>query len=166
MVKRSIDQKLRSRNIDSSNGRIETGALVTNRRGQRGLERGPRECYQWKTRGQCSRGDSCSFRQDENKRAKSTPKSAPPSGPSKKKMVEAYREGRVSVAEVQLGSLLDKRAEISSKVSARDHLVIIGILPNFNSFKQNRDAKSGEKCSFAHRQVEHPHSKRPKKDGD
>ena len=33
----------------------------------------------WKTNGQCSRGDSCSFRHDENKFAKSTPKSAPPS---------------------------------------------------------------------------------------
>ena len=57
MVKRSIDQKLRLRNFDARNKRIETGALVTNRRGQRDVERGPGECYQWKAKGQCSRGD-------------------------------------------------------------------------------------------------------------
>ena len=33
MVKRSIDQKLRLRNFDARNERIETGAVVTNRRG-------------------------------------------------------------------------------------------------------------------------------------
>ena len=80
-VKRSIDQKLRLRNFDAGYERIETGAVVTNHRGQRGVDRGPGECYQWKAKGQCSRGDSCSFRHDENKRAKSTPKSAPPSEP-------------------------------------------------------------------------------------
>ena len=32
MVKRSIDEKLRSRNLVARNGRIETGAVVKNRR--------------------------------------------------------------------------------------------------------------------------------------
>ena len=77
VVKRSIVHKLRSRNFDAGNERIETGAVVTIRRGQRGVERWPEDCYQWKAKGQCSRGDSCSFWHDDNKRAKSTPKSAP-----------------------------------------------------------------------------------------
>ena len=81
MVKRSINQKLRLRNFDARNERIETGAVVTNRSGLSGVERGQGECYQWKASGQCSRGDSCSFRHDENKRAKPTPKTAPPSEP-------------------------------------------------------------------------------------
>ena len=76
-VQRSIDQKLRLRNFDARNERIETGAVVTNRRGQRGAERGQGECYQWKAKGQCSRGDTCSFQHDEDKRAKPTPKTAP-----------------------------------------------------------------------------------------
>ena len=33
MVKRSLDQKLRSRNFDARNGKIETGAVVKNRKG-------------------------------------------------------------------------------------------------------------------------------------
>ena len=64
-----------------------------------------------------------------------------------KRMVEAYREERVSVAEAHLGSLLDNRAEMTSKASARDHLVIIGISPNLNSVNLNRGVGS-----FAHRQ--------------
>ena len=74
MVERSID-------FDARNERIETGAVVTNRRVQRGVETGRGECYQWKAKGQCSRVDKCSFRHDENKRAKPTPKTAPPSEP-------------------------------------------------------------------------------------
>ena len=39
VVKRSIDQKLRSRNFDARSERIEAGAVSANRRGQRGVER-------------------------------------------------------------------------------------------------------------------------------
>ena len=77
MVKRSIDQKLRLRNFDARNERIETGAVVPKRRGQRGVGRGQGECFQWNVKGQCSRKDKCSFRHDEDKRAKLTPKTAP-----------------------------------------------------------------------------------------
>ena len=42
MVKRSIDQKLRLRNIDARRGRIETGAVVKNRKGMSGVEGGKR----------------------------------------------------------------------------------------------------------------------------
>ena len=81
MVKRGIDQKLRSRNFDARNERIETGAVVTKRRRQRGVHRGHGECYQWKAKGQCSRGDKCSFWHDGNERAKPTVKTAPSSEP-------------------------------------------------------------------------------------
>ena len=72
MEKRSVDQKLGLRNFDAGNERIETGAVVTNRRGQRGVVRGQGECYQWKAKGHYLRGDKCSFRHDEGKRAKPT----------------------------------------------------------------------------------------------
>ena len=56
MVKRSIDQKLRLRNFDARHGRIESGAVVRNRKGMSGVEGGEGTCYQWKERGQCSKG--------------------------------------------------------------------------------------------------------------
>ena len=58
IVKRSIDQKLRLRNFHARKERIETGAVVACRRGISGVERGQGVCYQWKAKGQCSRGDS------------------------------------------------------------------------------------------------------------
>ena len=50
MVKRSVDQKLRLRNFDARNERIETGAVVMYRRGQRGVERGPGDHNQLKAK--------------------------------------------------------------------------------------------------------------------
>ena len=48
MVKRSIDQKLRLRNYDTRNESIQTGAVVTSRRGLSGVEGGKGICYPWK----------------------------------------------------------------------------------------------------------------------
>ena len=81
MVKRSIDQKLRLRNFDARHEKIETGAVVKSHRGLSGIERGKGICYQWREKGQCSKGDQCSFRHESNDRAKPTPKTAPPSEP-------------------------------------------------------------------------------------
>ena len=69
MVKRSIDQKLRLRNFDDRHGRIETGAVIKNRKEKSGVERGKGTCYQWNEKGQCSQGDQCSFRHESNDRA-------------------------------------------------------------------------------------------------
>ena len=83
MVKRSIDQRLRLRNFDSRHGRIETGAVVKNRKRMSGVEGGKGTCYRWKEKGQCSEGDQCSFRHESNDRApKPDHNAATPSEPS------------------------------------------------------------------------------------
>ena len=61
MVKRSIDQKLLLRNFDARRGKIGTGAVLKSRKGLSGVERGKGVRYQWKEKGQCSKGDQCSF---------------------------------------------------------------------------------------------------------
>ena len=70
MVKRRKDQKLRSRNFDARNETIETGAAASSRRRSRGIGRGQGVCHQWKAKGQCSRGDQCSFWHDGDDGAK------------------------------------------------------------------------------------------------
>ena len=40
MVKRSIDSKIRARNFEARNERVETKTVVKDRRGQRGVARG------------------------------------------------------------------------------------------------------------------------------
>ena len=83
MEKRRIKQKLRSRNFDARHERIETGAVVKNRKGLIGVEGGIGICYQWKEKGQCSKGDQCSFWHESNDRAqKPEPNAATPSEPS------------------------------------------------------------------------------------
>ena len=83
MVKRSVDHKLRLRNFDARHGRIETRTVVKNQKRMSGVEGGKSICYQWKEKGQCSKGDQCSFGHESNGRAqKPEHKAATPSEPS------------------------------------------------------------------------------------
>ena len=71
MVKR-IEQNLRMKNFDARNGNIETSAVAKNQREKQLEQRSLGDCWQWKSNGQCSKGDNCSFRHDINKSAKPT----------------------------------------------------------------------------------------------
>ena len=99
MVKRSIEQDLRNRNLGARNGNYERKAVVKNQgtkqRGQRILG----DCWQWKANGQCSKGDNCSFRHDINKRAKSAQPNPSPSS-STRQNERVRREPEVQEAEV------------------------------------------------------------------
>ena len=68
MVNRHIDKSTRMRNFRARNERIETGVLVKSDKGRKvSVERRMGKCYEWKATGQCSRGDSCSFRHGNNR---------------------------------------------------------------------------------------------------
>ena len=71
MVKR-IEQNLRMKNFDARNGNFETSAVEKNHREKQREQRSLGDCWQWKSNGQCSKGDNCSFRHNLNKRTKST----------------------------------------------------------------------------------------------
>ena len=79
MVKRSIEQNLRIKNFEARNGNYERNAMVKNQGTNQREQRTPRDCWQWKANGQCSKGDNCKFRHDINKRAKSTQPNPSPS---------------------------------------------------------------------------------------
>ena len=72
IVKRSIEHSLRMKNFEARNGNFETSVVVKNQVTQQRGHRTLGDCWQWKANPQCSKGDSCSFRHDINKRAKST----------------------------------------------------------------------------------------------
>ena len=132
IVKRRKEQKLRLQNFDAKHGRIETGAVVMNRKGMSGVEGGKSTCYQWKEKDQCSKGDQCSVRYESNDRAqKPEHNAATPSEPS-----------------LSRGRSVSKKRSIQCKsnhgaILARDRLVNIGILPSVNFSKQKRAAKLG-----------------------
>ena len=63
-VRLQIDQTMRTRNfsvrneVEEQSPRVEKGKKAY-------VDRKVGECFQWKTNGQCSKGDSCSFSHDQ-----------------------------------------------------------------------------------------------------
>ena len=65
--------------FEARNERIETGVLVkTGKEKNVSVERKQGDCYQWNAKGQCTKGDACSFRHDESKRGQMTLSSSCP----------------------------------------------------------------------------------------
>ena len=96
MEKRRKDQKLRLRNFDARHGRIETGAVIKNRKEKSGVEGGKGTCYQWKEKAQCSKGDQCSFSHESKDRAQKPEHTAatPSEQPTRSKCVEEKKYPR------------------------------------------------------------------------
>ena len=72
MVKRSIEQEIRSKNFWSRIGNFEKNAVVKNQRTKQRVQR-----ILGETNGQCVKGDNCSFRHDINS-GKSSPSNQSP----------------------------------------------------------------------------------------
>ena len=81
-------------------------------------------------------------------------------------MREIRREPEVPEARVPVVERLDGPARITSKELAPIHSVKNGILPECLFYKSESGCRFGEKCSYAHRQVDEQPSKRSKKNGD
>ena len=81
-------------------------------------------------------------------------------------MREMRREPEIPESRVPVVECLDGPARITSKELAPIHSVKSGILQNACSTSPRVVADFGEKCSYAHRQVEEQPSKRSKKNGD
>ena len=112
MVKRSIDQKLRLRNFDARNERIETGAVVTSRRGSIGIERGKEFAISGKqkdsVREETSAVSGTTVMNVQNRHRK-------PLHPlsHQHQEVEVRRDKGASEAGVRLGRPIDSRAKTS-----------------------------------------------------
>ena len=160
MMKSSIEQNLRKMNFEATNGNYETSAVVKNQ-GTKQREQKPLEIVgSGKANGQCSEGDNCSFRHDINKRAKSTQPNPPPSSSTRR------NERNVPEARVPVEECLDCPARITSKELAPIHSVKNGIPRECLFYKSEKGCRFGEKCSYAHRQVEEQPIKRSEKNGD
>ena len=69
MVKRSIEQDIR-KNFGTRNGNHEKNAVVKNQGTKQRVQRILGDCWQWKTNGQCVKGNNCNFRHDVKKLGK------------------------------------------------------------------------------------------------
>ena len=165
MVKRSIEQEIRNKNFGARNGNYETNAVVKNQRVKQREQRILGDCWQWKANGQYSKGDNCSFRHDINKRAKSTQPNPSQRDLLRSRERKMHREPEVPEEEVPVEECLDGPARSTSKDLAPLHSVKSGILQCF-FYKSEKGCRFGEKCSYAHRQVDEQPSKRSKKNGE
>ena len=128
MVKRSIDQNLRMKIFETRSGNFETSAVVKNQRTKQREQIIVRDCWQWKTKRQCSKRDSCSFRHDTKKRAKSNTAESSSEifyATESERNASRTRSHRVPVVEC-----LDGLARITSKELAITHFVENGTLQN------------------------------------
>ena len=123
------------------------------------------DCWQWKANGQCSKGDSCSFRHDMNKRAKSTQPNLSPRSSAQQRVKNASRirspRGRSPSGKM-------------SRLPCKDYLKGTCTTPLWERWhppeclfqKSENGLLIWEKCSYAHRQVDEQPSKKFNKNGD
>ena len=165
MVKRSIEQNLRMKNFEARNGNFETGAVVKNHRMKHREQRTLGDCWQWEANGQCSEGDNCCFRHDTNKRAKPRQPNPSPSSSTRQNERNASRtrSPRGRSPSGRMSRLLCKDClegtcnnSFCEKIASSSMLVL-----------QDQDGcRFGERCSYAHRQVEEQPSRRSENNGD
>ena len=123
------------------------------------------DCWQWKTNGQCSKGDNCSFRHDINKRAKLTQPNPSPSSFMRQNERNASRT-RSPRGKSPSGRLSRWPCKEFLKGTCTNSFCEKRYPPECLFYKSESGCRFGEKCSNAHRQVEEQPSKRSKKNAD
>ena len=123
------------------------------------------DCWQWKADGQCSKGDTCSFRHDKDQRAKSTQANTSPRSSTQQNVKNASRTkspgGRSPSGKM-------------ARLPCKDHLKGTCTTPFCEKwhppeclFRESENGcKFGDKCSYAHCQVDEQPSQKSKKNGD
>ena len=165
MVKRSIEQEIRNKNFGARNGNFEKNAVVKNQGTKQRVQRILGYCWPRKADEQCSEGDNCSFRHDLNKRAKMTQPNPSPSSSARQNEGNASRIGsprgrRPSGKMARLPCKDYLKGTCTNSFCEKWHP------PGCLLYKSEEECRFGEKCSYAHRQVEEQPGKRSKKKGD
>ena len=130
-----------------------------NQRDQRSLG----DCWQWKANGQCSKGDNCSFWHDTNKRATSTQPNLS-LGSSTQQNVKNASRTRSPTNRNPSGRMARLPCKDHLKGTRTNPLCEKWHPPECLFYKTENGCRFGEKCSYAHRQVDEQPSKRLKKE--
>ena len=154
-----------SEKFGARNGNYERNAVVKNQGTKQREQRILGDCWQWKTNGQCTEGDNCSFRHDDNKRAKMTQPNPSPSSFMQQNERKPSRtrspRGKSPSGRMSRWPCKDYlRGTCNNSFCEKWHP------PECLYYKTKSGCRFGEKCSFAHRQVDEQPSKRSKKNDD
>ena len=139
--------------------------MVKNQRTKQREQRTLGDCWQWKANGQCSKGDNCSFRHDINKREKLTQPNPSPSSSTRQNERNASRT-RSPGGKSPSGRMSRWPCKDYLKGTCTNSFCEKWHPPEWLFYNSESGCRFGEKCSYAHRQVEEQPSKRFKKNGD
>ena len=162
---RSIEQNLRMMNFEARNGNFETSAVVKSQKAKQRGQKTLGDCWQWKVDGPFSKGDNCSFCHDINKRAKSTQTNLSQSSFMQQDERKTSRtrspRGRSQSWKMALLPFKDYLTwTCTTPFCEKWHP------PEYLFYKSENECRFGEKCSYAHRQVDEQPSKKLQKNGD
>ena len=153
MVRRSIEQNLRMKNFWVQILKYETSAVVKNQWTKQREQRSLGDCWQWKANGQCSKGDNCSFRHDINKRARLTQPNPSPSSFMQQGERKASRT-RSPRGKSPSGRTSRWPCKNYLKETCTNPFCEKWHPPECLLYKSDNGCRFGEKCSYAHRQVD------------
>ena len=156
MVKRSIEQDSRNMNF---------GAVVKNQGTQQREQITLGDCWQWETNGQCVKGNNCSFRHDMNKRGKSSPSNSFPNSFMQQNERKPSRT-RSPRGKSPSGRMSRWPCKDYLKGTCNNSFCEKWHPPECLFYRTKSGCRFGEKCSYAHRQVDEQPSKRFKNNGD
>ena len=159
MVKRGIEQDIRIENFGARNGKYERNAVVKNQGKKQRVQRILGDSWQWEFNGQCSRGDNCSFRHDINKRGKMTQPNTSPYSFMQQNERKASRT-RSPKERSPSGRMYRWLCKDYFKGTCINSFCEKWHAPECLSYKTENGCRFGEKCSYAHRQVDEQSSKR------
>ena len=139
--------------------------MVKNQRAKQREQRSLADCWQWKANGQCSKGDHCSFRHGADKRPKLTQPNPSPNSFMQQNERNASRT-RSPRGKSLSGRMFRWPWKDYLKGTCNNSFCEKWHPPECLFYKTNSGCRFGEKCSYAHRQVEEQPSKRSQKNGD
>ena len=139
--------------------------MVRNQGTKQRVQRILGDCWQWEANGQCVKGDNCSFRHDINKRGKVTPSNPSPNSFMRQNERKSSRtrspRGRSPSGRTSRWPCKDYlRGTCNNSFCEKWHP------PECLFYKTKSGCRFGEKCSFAHRQVDEQPTKRSETNED
>ena len=160
MVKRSIEQEIRNKNFGSRNGNFEKNAVVKNQGTKQRVQRILGYCWQWKSNGGSVLKETIAVSATISISVEKIHHQIRLRILSCSRMSENHREPEVPEAEVPVVERLDGLARITLEELAITHFVKKWHPPECLFYKTKSGCRFGEKCSFAHRQVDEQPTKK------
>ena len=128
-----------------------------------GVEGGKGACYQWKEKGQCPKGDRCSFRHESNGRAqKPDHNAATPSEPSFSRGRSVSKQRSIQ-GNSNHGAILRRPSRYYLKGTCTRTSCEYWHPPECQFYKNETGCNARDKCLFPHHTVDERPNKKPKK---